>query len=86
MDEKNGLTQMETRFVAEPADDFHAAINLTRVDELFPPEVVIEMNLVPRLDQTRLAFRDCSHPDGFWIFDEKRLGPNGIVIQKQETS
>ena len=86
VDEKNSSSQMEARFLAEPSDHFHSAIIRTGVDELFSAKIVVKMNFVPRLDQTNNAIRHGFYPNGFWFFYQKRLGPSGIVVEKQEAS
>ena len=62
MNDKTGLPQVRARFLAEPADDRHPAVGTLVIDQHFPAQVMIEMNLVPRLLQQVEALLDGLHP------------------------
>jgi hypothetical protein len=49
MNDELGVLQMSVRRRAEPANDGHAAIVTVRIDQYLASQVVIEMDLVPRL-------------------------------------
>jgi hypothetical protein len=40
---------VRARLLAKPADDRHPAVRTLVIDQHFPAQVVIEMDLVPRL-------------------------------------
>ena len=49
VNEEERRSEMIAGLLAQPANDLHPAINVVDVHELIPPEVVIQMDLVPAL-------------------------------------
>src|SRR5208337_1635832 len=62
MNDETRVPQVRARLLAEPADDRHPAVGPFVIDQYFPAQVVIEMNLVPRLLQQLEALLDGLHP------------------------
>ena len=83
---RSGSPADGSRFLAQPADDLHAAVVLIHVDECLATQVVIEMDLVPGFDEpdrgipsTVLTQTACG------ILIQECLGPRGVVVQEEKT-
>ena len=67
MNDKTRVPQVRARLLAKPADDRHPAVGPLVIDQHFPAQVMIEMDLVPRLlQQARCIARRSAptpHPD-----------------------
>ena len=74
VDKKACLAKMVARLLAEPADHLHAAIRLVDVDKRLTAEVVIEVHLVPVLDEPAEALVDRLDPDGLRVLEQESLG------------
>jgi hypothetical protein len=77
---------MSDRLPTEPPDDFHPTIVAFDVDELFTAEIVIEVNLIPRLRQLRDTLASGLNPNRFGVAVEELPGAARIVIQEQDSS
>src|ERR1017187_6987212 len=77
---------MIARLLAHPADDLHPTIDFIRADEMLPPQVVIQMDLIPTLLQARNTFDDGLNPDSLRVFRQEDLGAPWVVIEKQQSA
>src|SRR5208283_1331491 len=62
MNDKTRVPQVRARLLAEPADDCHPAVIPLVIDQHFPAQVMIEMDLVPWLLQQIVTLPDGLHP------------------------
>jgi len=84
MDEKESVREVAARFPAEPAYDLHPTVLVIDVDEGLPPQVVIQVHLLPLFTKSSEAFRDGRHPDRMRVVRQEHLSSEGIVVQEQE--
>jgi hypothetical protein len=84
MYDKTSVPQVRARFLAEPADDRHPAVGTFVIDQHFPAQIMIEMDLVPRLFQQINALLDGLYRHRTRMRGRESRGPIGGVIQKQD--
>jgi hypothetical protein len=84
MDEELGSTQVIARFLAQPSNDFHSAINVINAHILLATQVVIQMDFIPGLSQALDALDDGFNPDRLRVFRQEGLGAARIVIEEQQ--
>jgi len=86
MNDETRVPQVLARFLAEPSHDRHSTVSPLVIDELFPAQVMIEMDLVPWLFQEFEALLDGLHPHRTRMRGQEHRGAIGSVIQKQYMS
>jgi len=84
MNDETRVPQVGARLLAEPADDRHPAVSPLVIDQHFPTQVMIEMDLVPRLLQQAEALLDGLHPHRTRVHGHKSRGAIAGIIQKQD--
>ena len=84
MNDETRVPQVRARLLAKPADDRHPAVGTLVIDQHFPAQVMIEMDLVPRLLQQLNALLDGLHPHRTRMRGEERRRAIGGVIQEQD--
>ncbi len=84
MNDKTRAPQVRARLLAKPADDRHPAVGTLVIDQHFPAQVVIEMDLVPRLLQQVNALLDGLHPHRTRMRGQEGRGAIGSVVQEQD--
>ncbi len=77
-------SQVRARLFTEPADDRHPAVGPLVIDQHFPAQVMIEMDLVPRLLQQLEAPHDGLHPPRTRMRRHESRRAIGGVVQKQD--
>ena len=73
---------MLSRFLTEPSDDGHPAIVALEVNECLATEIVVEMNLIPRLGQAFQTLVNGLNPDRAGVTRQKGGGTSLIVVKK----
>lgn len=84
MNDKTRVPQVRARLLAKPADDRHPAVRTLVIDQHFPAQVVIEMDLVPRLLQQVDALLDGLHANRTRVPGQEHRRTIGGVIQEQD--
>ena len=84
MNDELGDLQVWAGFLAVPADDRHPAVGTLVIDQHFPAQVVIEVDLVPRLLQQADALLDGLHPNRIRMRGQERRRAIVGVIQEQD--
>ncbi len=84
MNDETGVPQVRARLIAKPADDCHPAVGTLVINQHFPAQVMIEMDLVPRLLQPFEALLDSLHPQRTWVRGQEGQSSIRRVIQKQD--
>ncbi len=83
MNDKTRVPQVWARLLAKPADDRHPAVRTLVIDQHFPAQVVIEMDLVPRLFQQVKTLPDGLHTHCTGVPGQDRRRAIGGVIQEE---
>src|SRR5579859_5246650 len=86
MDEKESVPQVTARFPAETAYNLHPTVMVIDVDEGLPPQVVIQVHLLPLFIKSSEAFHDGRHPDRMRVDRQEDLSSEWVVVQEQETA
>jgi len=84
MNDETRVPQVRARLLAEPADDRHPAVGTLVINQHFPAQVMIEMDLVPRLLQQLEALLDSLHPQRTRVRGQERQSSIRRVIQKED--
>ncbi len=84
MNDKTSVPQVRARFLAKPADDRHPAVRTLVIDQHFPAQVMIEVDLVPRLFQQVETLPDGPHSHRTRMRGQERRRAIGSVVQEQD--
>jgi len=86
VDHEDGRPEVGARLLAEPADDGHAAVITLVVDELFAPQVVVEVDLVPGLAECADAVGHGLDADRLGIVALEPESPSRVVVQEEDAA
>ena len=84
MNDKTRVPQVRARVLAEPSNDRHPTVIPLVIDQYFPAQVVIEMDLVPRLLQQVDALLDGLHANRTRVPGREHCRAIGSVVQEQD--
>jgi len=84
MNDEPAALQVGARSLAEPANDRHPSVGPLVIDQHFPAQVMIEMDLVPRLLQQLEGLLNGLNPHGTRTRGQEPRGAIGGVVQEQD--
>jgi len=84
MNNKTRIPQVPARLLAKPADDRHPAVSSLVIDQHFPTQVMIEMDLVPGRVQQLNALLDGLHTHCTRVPGQESRRAIGGVVWEQD--
>jgi hypothetical protein len=82
--EKPRGLQVESRLGAEPADNGHPTIVPLVIDENLTSQVMVEVDLIPRLGEAGEALFRRPRPHCVGILGNEDLAADGVIVKEQD--